>query len=404
YGELLVPVVKNLELELGYRYSDFNTAGGTNTYKGLFTWKALESLTFRGGYQFATRAPNTAELFTGPTQAVVSFPNTDPCSVATLSTWGNVPGNPNRLKVQALCRAIIGNSTSLFDTGPGGPNAFFRPGGPAFFPLEIEIVKGNPDVGPETGKTWTLGAVVSDPFGVERLNFTVDAYRIQLSDTISPVSSTTVYGNCFNADGASNPTYDVNNPWCKLIARHPSTGDRATVDAVYSNLGKLTTQGVDVGLNWSTEVGAGRLGLNTNMSFLDKFEYQTSPTSALVDARGTADQGGLFKFRANSNISYMWSDFNVNLGWQHLASLKNAAAALNPATTVQGTSAYDLFNLSAGYHWSKYSVRIGMDNVLNKQPLVYGRNPNVDTNTDTTLPQYYDPLGRRFFVGLKAKF
>ena len=31
-------------------------------------------LTFRGGYQFATRAPNTAELFTGPTQTVVSFP------------------------------------------------------------------------------------------------------------------------------------------------------------------------------------------------------------------------------------------------------------------------------------------------------------------------------------------
>ena len=66
YGELLVPVIKNLELELGYRLSDFNTAGTVDTYKGLFTWKALDSVTFRGGYQFATRAPNTAELFTGP--------------------------------------------------------------------------------------------------------------------------------------------------------------------------------------------------------------------------------------------------------------------------------------------------------------------------------------------------
>jgi iron complex outermembrane receptor protein len=307
------------------------------------------------------------------------------------------------VKVQALCRAIIGNSTSLFDTGPGGPNAFFRPGGPAFFPLEIEVVKGNPKVGPETGKTWTLGAVITNPFGLDRLNLTIDAYRIQLSDTISPVSSTTVYNNCFNSDGASNPTYDVNNSWCKLIGRNANTGDRSTVDAVYSNLGSLTTQGLDVGISWSTDVGPGRLGLATNMNYLNKFEYQTSPTSSLVDAKGTADQGGLFTFRANSNIDYSWNSFNFGLNWEHLSSLKNAAAALTPATKVLGTPAYDLFNLSAGYHWSKYSVRVGIDNLLDKQPLVYGSNPGVDTNTDTTLPQFYDPLGRRFFVGVKAK-
>ncbi len=404
YGELLVPVIHNLDLELGYRFSDFNTAGGTNTYKGLFTWKALDELTFRGGYQFATRAPNTAELFTGPTQAVVAFPSVDPCSVATLSAWGNVPGNPNRVKVQALCRAIIGNSTSLFDTGPGGPNAFFRPGGPAFFPLEIEVVKGNPDVGPETGKTWTLGAVVTNPFGLERLNITVDAYRIQISETISPVSSTTVYNNCFNSDGVSNPTYDINNTWCKLIGRHPQTGDRATVDSVYSNLGTLTTQGIDLGISWAHDIGPGTFGVNTNINYLNKFEYQTSPTSTLVDARGTADQGGLFDYRANTNFSYLWGAFNFGLGWEHLSSIKNAAAALTPATKVLGTPSYDLFNLNAGFRWSRYSVRFGVDNLFDKQPLVYGNNPGVDSNTDATLPQFYDPLGRRYFLGLKAKF
>ncbi|MEO8306615.1 MAG: TonB-dependent receptor [Pseudomonadota bacterium] len=408
YGEALVPVIKNLDLELGYRFSDFNTAGGHSTYKALFTWKAMNELSFRGGYQFATRAPNTAELFTGPTQAVVAFPNLDPCSVNTLSAWGNKASNPNRLKVQALCRALIGNSTSLFDTGPGGPNAWFRPGGPAFFPLEIEITKGNPNVGPETGKTYTLGAVISNPFGWDRLNITVDAYKIDLTDTISPISSTIVYNNCFNSDGASNPTYDVTNSWCKLIARHPVTGDRATVDALYSNLGNLTTQGLDVGIAWSVPVGPGNLGLNTNFTYLDKFEYQTSPTSALVDSKGTADQigqlGGMFTFRAYSTASYRWNSFDLNLGWQYYSSLKNQAAALNPATTVQGTPSYNLFNLSGGYRWDKYTFRAGIDNLLDKKPLVYGANPGVDTNTDTTLPQFYDPLGRRFYVGVEAKF
>ena len=412
YGELLVPIFKKLDLELGYRYSDFNTAGGTNTYKGLFTWKALDQLTLRGGYQFATRAPNTAELFTGPTQNVVSFPSVDPCSVVTLSPWGNVASNPNRLKVQALCRAIIGNSTSAFDTNtynattPGinatGPNGFTRQV-PPFFPLEIEVVKGNPKVGPETGKTWTLGGVVNEPFGLNRLTFTVDLYRIQLSNTISPVSSTTVYNNCFNYNGVSNPTLDVNNSWCQLIHRDPNTGDRSTVDALYSNLGSLTTQGVDLTVNWSKDIGPGRFSVNTNVNYLNKFEYQTSPTSALVNAKGTMDQGGLFDWRAQTSFGYSWSNYNVGLGWEHLSSIKNAAAALLPTTTIQGTPAYDLFNLSAGVHWGNYSVRVGIDNLLDKQPLVYGNNPGVDSNTDTTQPQYYDPLGRRFYIGLKAK-
>lgn len=412
YGEMLVPVIDKLELELGYRFSDFNTAGGTSTYKALFTWKALDYMTLRGGYQFATRAPNTAELFTGPTQTVVAFPSVDPCSAVTLSPWGNVPSNPNRLKVQALCRAIIGNSTSAFDTNtynattPGvmatGPDGFTRQV-PPFFPLEIEVTKGNPNVGPETGKTFTLGAVFSNPFGVDRLSFTIDAYRIELSDTISPVSSTTVYNNCFNFDGASNPTYDVTNEWCRLITRNAVTGDRATVDAVYSNLGTLTTDGVDLSVNWSHDIGPGRLGINTSMNFLNTFEYQPSSTSPLIDAKGTADQGGLFTFRANTNFDYTWNAVNVGLGWVHLSSLKNAAAALNPATTIEGTPSYDLFNMYAGYHWDKYSIRFGIDNLLDKKPLVYGNNPGVDSNTDQTLPQFYDPLGRRFYIGVNAK-
>ena len=83
YGELLAPVLPGLDLELGYRLSDFNTAGTEGTWKALFTWKALDGVSFRGGYQVATRAPNTAELFAGDRLEVVGFPGVDPCSAAT---------------------------------------------------------------------------------------------------------------------------------------------------------------------------------------------------------------------------------------------------------------------------------------------------------------------------------
>jgi outer membrane receptor protein involved in Fe transport len=407
FGELLVPIIRRLDLELGYRYSDFNTAGGKSTYKALFTWKPLDTLSFRGGFQRATRAPNVAELYTGPTQNVVPFPQEDPCSSTTLSPWGNVPTNPNRSKVQALCEALIGNMTSEFNTQtyntPAGPDGWTRQV-PKFFPLEIEVQTGNPKVKPETGRTFTIGTVLTEPFGISRLTTTLDFYRINISDTISPQSSITVYNNCFNYNGQTNPTYDVNNPYCQLISRNPITGDRAAVKSLYENLGTLLTQGLDLSVNWAHDLGPGLATVGTTINYLNRFEYQTSPTSALVDARGTLDQGGLFDYRALTHLAYTWNGLGVALSWEHLSSIKDASAALNPGTKVRGVPAYDLFGLSSSYNFGKYTIRFGIDNLFDKQPLVVGANPGVTTASNVTNPGYYDPLGRRYYLGFHASF
>jgi outer membrane receptor protein involved in Fe transport len=417
YGELLAPVVHNVNLELGYRLSDFDTAGSHGTYKALFTWKALDSLTLRGGYQVATRAPNVAELFGGDRLDVVSFPSVDPCSAVTLSSWGNVASNPNRTKVQALCRALIGNSTSAFDTNtynastPGvnatGPNGFTRQS-PPFFPLEIEIERGNPNVGPETGRTWTLGAVISEPFGWQDLVVTLDGYRIRMSDTISRLSSVTVYNNCFNFDGASNPGYDVNNSYCKLILRNPLTGDREQVYAVFANLGKLATSGADLTVSYKHDLGPGNAYVNSALSWLNKYEYQPSLDAPVTDATGTLDRGGLFDYRLVTNVGYRLGALNLGLGWRFLPSVDDSTKALQPTTKVQGVGAYSVFNLNASYDFGRTTVRAGIDNLLDKGPPVVGANPGApgggDTNSDQTNASYYDVLGRRFYVGLKASF
>ena len=148
YGELLVPVTNKFDLEFGVRSSDYpdSAVGTTDTMKSLFTFRATDGLTLRGGYQKAERAANTAELFQGVALLVVPFAGSDPCSFTTTHAWGNVAGNPNRVAVQNLCRAIIDNSDlnpgndgqSQFDLGAAGRNGFARPGNP-FFPLEIEL-------------------------------------------------------------------------------------------------------------------------------------------------------------------------------------------------------------------------------------------------------------------------
>ncbi|RYZ66452.1 MAG: TonB-dependent receptor, partial [Proteobacteria bacterium] len=423
YGELLAPVLPGLDLELGYRLSDFNTAGKASTWKALFTWKALDELSFRGGYQVATRAPNTAELYAGARLEVVTFPGVDPCSAATDHLWGNRAENSNRAQVQAICRAMVNvargaplaDRGSLYDTQTfntnvtvngrlmgAGANGFTRQN-PPYFPLEIETEQGNPNVGPETARTWTLGAVVNQPFGWDGFTATVDGYQIQIKDTISRLSSFTAYYNCLNANGTSNPTYDFNNTYCQLIDRNGITGDRENVDSLFLNLGQLRTRGIDVSLGWRGAVGPGTFSANSTINYLLQYEYQPDQTAPFRDARGTLDQGGQYDYRLLTNFGYSVGEFNLGLQWFYLPSVDNSAKALLPTTTVEGTGSYSTFGLTAGWTRGNVSLRGGVDNLLDKKPLVVGANNAVgDTNSDQTNLSFYDGLGRRYFLGLKV--
>jgi iron complex outermembrane recepter protein len=212
-----------------------------------------------------------------------------------------------------------------------------------------------------------------------------------------------VYTRCFNGEG-TNPTYSRTNVDCMKIRRNASSGDREEVDALYSNLGALKTRGVDLQVNWGADIGPGTFNVNSTLNYLDEFMYQTAPTSALVDATGTLDQGGQFDYRLLTTFSYAWDNFNVGVNWRHLSSVEDAAKALAPTTTIQGTGAFDMFNLTAGYNWDKYSLRFGIDNLFDEDPSVIGANPGIDTNTDLTNAGYYDILGRRWYMGLKLSF
>jgi outer membrane receptor protein involved in Fe transport len=86
YGELLIPVAPRFDLELGGRYSDYDTSGGVDTYKVLGDWRMTDFARLRGGFNRATRAPNIAELFLRSTQSAGAFGAppplyADPCTL-----------------------------------------------------------------------------------------------------------------------------------------------------------------------------------------------------------------------------------------------------------------------------------------------------------------------------------
>jgi len=431
YGELLVPVFERLELELGYRLSDYDFLDDkVDTYKSLFTWRAADVVTFRGGYQVAERAPNTAELFQGPSLLVVPFAPSDPCSYTTTVPWGNVATNPNRLAVQTLCAAIINNSdtvtandnTSAFGL-PGSPQAnnFARPAVP-FFPLEIEVRQGNQpallagvpavsSIKSEEAKTWTIGAV----FNVaEGLTMAVDAYDIEIADAIATRNSLYVYSQCFNANGSSNPTLAY-TPMCGTIRRNVGTGERAEVDAPYINTGVIATTGVDVQLSWDRTVGDGSIFVNSLMTYLDRFETQDAPGEPILENADTLAQDGQYQYKLTSTFGYNFGGGKANIGlqWRHLPEIQDESAARAPTTRISGVPSYDSFNLFAGFMiGDRIQLRGGIDNLTDEEPPVVGTRPPGsngptdlgDRNAETTRPDFYDILGRRAYFGVKMAF
>jgi iron complex outermembrane recepter protein len=411
YGELLVPVLadvpvfKRLNLELGARYSDYNTAGSIWTYKSLVDWTVIDAIRIRGGFQLANRAPNVAELYTGATTSVVPFPGADPCMANTTNTWGNTPLNTtNRAQVISLCSQLINRSlgttnASPWHTLPNYPNNIVGPF-PFNFPLELANITGNVDLRNEEAKTWTAGVVFTLPFdGASSATLAVDWYQVKITDAIAPTNAWSVYAKCLNQDG-SNPSYDFNE-YCQLITRD-ADGYRATVNTPYFNLGGIETAGIDVQFNWSLPVGPGRLGINAVVNFLDYYRDQVSPTDPFIDSTGTLRSGGQFDYRTFTTATYTGNGWSAGLRHRFLPSIKSPDAALNPNTTVQGAGGYGLLDAFGSYTINeKLTVRGGIDNLLDRDPAVVGRNPGTTEAAGATNAGYYDVLGRRFFVSLQ---
>jgi len=417
FGELLVPLTQKLEAELGFRYSDSDITGGAETWKALFSYNATDAVRIRGGFQFATRSPNVAELYTGPAVDVVPFAPSDPCAYTTLAPWGNRADNPDRLAVQQLCHDIIGNDTSDFGLpGSEEANNHARPGAP-FFPLEIELIQGNPNLQPEEASTWTVGIVLNGPGGMDNLTASFDVYNIEIADAISPLDSVFVYQQCFNGtptgnNGTTNPSLSVDNEWCQLITRNPVNGLRSNVQAPYSNSGILETTGIDMAINWGTDIGPGNFNINTVMTYVDRFETQDNPSAPIFDAVGTLDQGGQFDYRIVNTFSYALANAQIGVQWRHYPSIRDEEAARDPTTRILDVDSFDLFNLFARYQINeRFEFRGGIDNLLDEEPPVVGWDPGLpgqpstrDHNLGTTEPGFYDPLGRRYYVGFKMGF
>ncbi len=195
------------------------------------------------------------------------------------------------------------------------------------------------------------------------------------------------------------------------------TGGNRTANNPYFNFAGLETEGVDVQLDWTAEFAdmgmaslPGSLNLNFVLNWLGKYDVQAAPGSPPQNFAGTINGGTTsadqFRYRAFTTLTYSNRSWSLGGRWRHFPGARDASSIVNPATTVQGVGSHEEFDLFAGVKLtSTYQLRFGVDNLTDKAPEVTGRDTGPSPNSslgNTSLS--YDALGRRFYVGIKARF
>jgi outer membrane receptor protein involved in Fe transport len=391
--EALVPFVqdtrgfRDLSLELGYRYSDYSTSGGFNTYKGLLNWAITDSWRLRGGYNRAVRAPTIFELF---------FPQDRTPESGDICENDVHTGVPEGTLEQCLRTGVSEEQYGNIPSQGGMINAIWG---------------GNPLLEPEVADTVTAG-VVWTPQAIPGLSVTADYYDIEITEAIDYLWADFIISFCA----------DTGDPHlCSLIHRDQAgtlwLSPDAYVDETYQNIGLRKSEGVDFNVNYL--IGLGDAGyLNTGLIGTYLLSQRLANPSYDFDCAGYfGDLCGQPSARWRHRLRATWeTNFNLNLSltWRRIGSVEIDAASTDPDLAdaerleearingIDTTRAYDYFDLAASYTWrSGIQVTLGVNNIFDQEPPLM---PGIADVFELNLYGNYDPLGRHIFASLKFNF
>jgi outer membrane receptor protein involved in Fe transport len=409
FGELYIPVVKDLPLvkelnvDLAYRYSDYRYIGGVNTYKGSVDWSIGAGFRGRGGYQRAIRAPSLGELFAPPERGSagvgpISSGGGDPCAVT--SRLRDPARNPDADKVRTLCIAtgVPGNVVDLLQfVGSAVPG----------------VDSGNTNLQQETADTYTAGLVWDGNFDLpvlHRVSASLDYYNISVEDAIGQITASVSLARCFNDDGQSNPTYDPNNYFCGLTDRNVG-GSISLVRQPTLNLAAYEVSGFDFQTDASLDLydlgwgNIGKIDVNLVVSKLESYKLQNLAGEAFLDYVGTIGNGqidsGAISFpewKTSLNLTYTNGPIDVSVSHRWYASMTNSGDVGVANPTQPGVSSRQYVDLNAKWRISDdMTLRAGVLNVFDVEPPEW-------TGYGATDVGLYDLLQRRFHVGLTKRF
>jgi iron complex outermembrane recepter protein len=369
FGELAIPVLANLDVQLALRHEDYGgLTGSTTNPKAAARWQVTDFLALRG---------SVGTTFRGP-----------------------IPLNRAARGITGLSGiAAAGNNFKSVD----------------FF--------GNPAIQPETAFTYNVGAIV-DAAGFRVI---ADYWSYVFEDQITSVPANIVANAVGNGPGNGTQLVNCDHPLRDLITFNNNNtctqgvtvgNDIARVRADIANGPELKTSGVDLSITRAQEVFNGTLSFGFDASYvleykLDDFIYQGTFVSAGYDAVGFTNYdrfpGTISDWRGTLHFNFNRGPANVRYEVTYVDGVKDnrppinvqqgvnssTPGALVPITFGHKVDAFYSNNLYVNYElpWET-TVSLAIVNLLDRDP----SKARLELSYD---PFIGNPLGRTIQLGVR---
>jgi len=294
YLELNVPILadqpwaRELTVDLASRYSDFDTFGDTTNNKAGLKWRPMDDLLVRGTWAEGFRAPTIDNLYGGGSESFSFF--TDPCD----TLYGVAAGN-------ARCLQDVPAGFRQLEQG-FVPTVGARRQSPVPF-----ITGSNPNLGPETSRSKTLGFVYS-PGALNGFSVGVDWWHVRIDNTVVADSPNDILRDCYLNGIESRCTAFTRDPAQGSIVTGLRYGDR--------NAGYYDVKGLDIDLSYALDTSFGRFNGKLATTYTDKFEVKTdNDPDTIPDQNNGLNDGDNMYSRVRSNLNLGWTLNQVSVSW-----------------------------------------------------------------------------------------
>ena len=331
-----LPAIHALTFSGAYRYADYSTAGGVDSWKVGATWDLSQDLRVRITRSSDVRAPNIPELFT-PARNAGAFVIVDPTR---------------------------NNASSI----------------------AFNIVEGNVDLDPEVADTLTFG-IIYQPSWLPELRISVDYFDIDIGDAIASIRPQETVDRCVAGETVL----------CDLIVRDPA-GVIAFIEGKAVNVAIARTRGIDLELGYTASLPRGDLNLRVFATKTMQADRSNGTVTTSFDGQNNGNLG-IPTWTANGVVTYSLGQASVMAQGLYISSGAYNNSFVE-GTHINDNSLPSSFylNLSGQYEFNLAgrSLRLfaAIDNLLDRNP------PPVPGTIVVTNANFYDVIGRSYRIGL----
>ncbi|MBB4843155.1 iron complex outermembrane receptor protein [Paucibacter oligotrophus] len=393
FGELSLPVLKDLEVQAALRAERYSDFGNANTGKLGFKWMAVPSvLLMRGTAATGFRAPSISQIGKSYASSFTSF-----SSYAVVDALRCDTSNP----AKPVSKADPANNRDCNVLGFSSrtPN----PGSLA------STIAANPDLKPETSRSATLGLVFSPSKAVD---LSLDAWYIERQNEIRSQRAVDIMEDANRNPTAPNASL-VRDPnpqtWLPGV---PNSGPILMAVRQYGNYNWTKTGGLDYDLTVrfpDTELG--RFKLKVDGTYTRRYDYKILDSSDVVYAAGTTNSD-MPKTKVKLTLNWEAADWDSFARISHSDGLKRSTTD----TCLSSTSASNTLLRGNGYCYNTPQQSLdlgttyrGFKNVTLSATVLnvmgtYGFSSGVPSVFNYYDQGATDQLGRRYTISANYSF